>query len=294
MKIVNDKSNTEDESIDIITENSRLYAEMAAGFTSIVNEELASFPKYAVDVETLDVNLKNILMGFYGHDMIEKRVLGSVINAIVNQKLGTFMLSKRILIDLVKNDPNFKGKTISSSTYKKVMINNVGLFLDKIRTHSFKKAAIYTVKLPELLSILYRFNDASYYKMQKDLVLEIDESNEIVESDEIKKENVKKPKVKKENKDTPCEKIIKSIELLDLTNSYDLNVEETIISIVDRAIELFELTHKEAAEDFGIPIVIKKKLFSIESAKTGDEKAIRRSKLVEVEKYYSKLVEKIK
>lgn len=66
----------------------------------------------------------DILNYFYDqkHRIMMPKILGSIYNSIFTQNRLVFLFSKQILIDLIKNDPNVKRKSIRGDEYKRIFL----------------------------------------------------------------------------------------------------------------------------------------------------------------------------
>lgn len=77
-----------------------------------------------------DIVIKPIL-AFYTSTSSSIQKSGSIINSIYTQQTNVFLLSLRIVSELVKNDPNIKYTSCNSTNYKEIMHK---LFSSKVIT----------------------------------------------------------------------------------------------------------------------------------------------------------------
>ncbi len=70
--------------------------------------------------------LRLVLQGMYKHQYLEYRLLATVINSIFTQDRAVFLFSRRILADLLKNDPNIVRNGLNSQEYLKFSASCIG------------------------------------------------------------------------------------------------------------------------------------------------------------------------
>lgn len=72
--------------------------------------------------DSFDGDRSEILNHLYSHRELVPKLLASIYNSIFTQKRLVFIFSKRILQELVTNDPNRKRKTINGDEYKRLVL----------------------------------------------------------------------------------------------------------------------------------------------------------------------------
>ena len=120
--------------------------------------------------QTVNINkikskeVRDFLKDLYSEEGIFVRVFASVMNAMISQKMITFILSKRLLDNLIQKDSNLERKALQSAQYKyfihQLLKNKI---LIKLREPSGKKGGVYQLNNEEYLE----FVDISYDKIKK-------------------------------------------------------------------------------------------------------------------------------
>lgn len=123
---------------------------------NLINDDTVKLSSLS-DLSKTSDDIKNMLEGFYECDNPVVQKIGTILNAIFTQKTNVFMLSIRILSDLVEKDPNLKAKSCHSSQYRKIIYRLLksGL-LKKIREPNGNNAGLYELIHEGFLSILIK------------------------------------------------------------------------------------------------------------------------------------------
>ena len=101
-----------------------------------------------------------------------KERMATILNAIFTQNLRTFMISRRTLVDLFKNDEQSKFKNLSSNDYALLLakITNSNMF-QVLRKPTAKKAGVYKLIAPDLVEILFKRVAEEVFEVQEKYVL---------------------------------------------------------------------------------------------------------------------------
>jgi len=121
--------------------------------------------------------------GYGSKDSYEVRMV-SVFNSIFTHHAQTFLLTKKSLAELLKQDQHVKVKSVNTQSYKCFMriLNNCGSF-ECLRKPTNNKSGVYKLVEPELVENLYKLHSAEWFRNQEQKVIEYyDETNKVVET----------------------------------------------------------------------------------------------------------------
>ena len=112
---------------------------------------------------------------------LQRRILGTVVNAVFTEEKPVFFISKAILLDLMQKDSNYKNKSLNGEIYGRVwafLTEELQMF-KVIRDGSVsKKATILELVDPELLKIMMEQVSKSYVNSLREKMVEIWEKYE--------------------------------------------------------------------------------------------------------------------
>lgn len=107
------------------------------------------------ELDQCSEEVQKALNSFYLSDNPNIQKIGSMLNAIYTQQTKTFMVSIRILRELIKEDPNIVFKDCHSSQYKNIMAKVLGSdMFTKLREPRGNAAGLYELTSKIFLEIL--------------------------------------------------------------------------------------------------------------------------------------------
>lgn len=143
------------------------------------------------NLEDFDTEMQLALKAFYNSRDINKRYMGSILNAIYTQESGVFINSVRTMKDLILLDPNHLIKTFHFRNYNDVMhmlqSNNI---IRKLRAPRGRRAGLYKLIADVLLQPLIM-------KIGEELL----ETKELLDIEWYDSHNVNVTKTNKEQKE---------------------------------------------------------------------------------------------
>ena len=122
--------------------------------------------------------------------------LTTVLNGVFTHHAQTFMITRRILSGLIKNDNNSPYNQINGIDYKfllSLMIKNNDFIC--LRPSTNKKAGVYKLVNEELVQELYKLHSAEWFGIQEQKVCEFHDEN-INENNKKEKSKIEKTKEK--------------------------------------------------------------------------------------------------
>lgn len=144
-----------------------------------------------------DADTKILIEGLYASAVPAHKMTASVLNAVFTERKATFLFSKRILEDLIKQDKNIDRSSVNSESFKKICDwwSQTGLFYIAMDGGDDRKASVLELAKDELLTKFDSMVGKDFRSLQRERCLEVFHKGPM--SDKTSQENPKtSPKIR--------------------------------------------------------------------------------------------------
>lgn len=112
-------------------------------------------------------NIKEFLQAFYSAKDPVVLKMSSLFNSILTHQNRSFMLSKRIMDNILESDPNIEIKSLRSEVYKDMLFRlHSNDYIETVVGQKNKRAALFKLKEGTLTKLLYEIHIKDYYDAQ--------------------------------------------------------------------------------------------------------------------------------
>ena len=145
-------------------------------------ESLSKLTRTTKDITLLPYGAKEVCTPFYNSTMLEVKILASILNAIFTERKATFLLSKRILDSLVKQDGNLERNSLDSQSFSKFIswLSDKNI-IREVKPSTKDKAAVYELSSPDLIDAFDRLVGQDYRAAQKTRCIKVYEAEQVSE-----------------------------------------------------------------------------------------------------------------
>jgi len=121
-----------------------------------------------------DKKFRENLEDMYNSDNKIWTRLATILNAVFTSKRLVFILSRKILMELIKEDINSKYSSIGTVEYKELIFKLAnGGFFERLREPKPGKAGVYKIIEPEIVEELHIISSKEYFEAQEINALQI-------------------------------------------------------------------------------------------------------------------------
>lgn len=121
-----------------------------------------------------DERIRKSLANVYELRSRTNLMIGTLINAIFTQMAQTFMISRRGMIHLLKQDTHNVCKSISSEEYRLLIQHLIDRgVIEMLRVPTKKKSGVYKLVDQKLVGVLHAKHSEDFFDYQENYVLEL-------------------------------------------------------------------------------------------------------------------------